>query len=534
MNRKQLYVLGALVFLAGSFFARSVGARPLRVSSENPRYFEDGNGKEVYLAGWNHGRELQDNAWKDYNNRPTITDYSGYINILRQKNLNYMRMWVSDHARFGVLDTVSTDPMPWSRSGSGTANDGQSKFNLDQFNQRYFDRLRSRIIEAQNHGIYVGIMLFQGWSLEERGDGDPWPWHPFNQANNINGINGDPNGDGRGLEVETLSISEITALQEKYVRKVIDTVNDLDNVLYEISNEGANIGWQYYFINFIKNYQSGKSKQHPVGMSSPYFTANQELFASNANWIGVGAVSWGNAGEIYISNPPVSNGSKVIMADSDHITGSDLVANNQDVAINWIWKNFMRGNNTSQLSGLVSSLGGLPEDETKDYTNFELVRNTMGYTRDYSEKMNLAFATPRGDLTSTTYALANPGSEYLIFAPNGGSFTVDLNSGSYAFEWFNPANGSVSQTGSITSSDGSKSFTAPFSGSAVLYLKSGGQQNVPSNCANLWNSSLSVPSSFGAAFNLFSGLSELLMSVACSSGSTANVTVGNSSLPVHL
>ena len=31
----------------------------------------------------------------------------------------------------------------------------------------------------------------------------------------------------------------ITALQEAYVRKVVDTVNDLDNVLYEISNESS-------------------------------------------------------------------------------------------------------------------------------------------------------------------------------------------------------------------------------------------------------------------------------------------------------
>ena len=32
-------------------------------------------------------------------------------------------------------------------------------------------------------------------------------------------------------------MAEITAIQEAYAKKVIDTVNDLDNVLYEISNE---------------------------------------------------------------------------------------------------------------------------------------------------------------------------------------------------------------------------------------------------------------------------------------------------------
>jgi hypothetical protein len=35
------------------------------------------------------------------------------------------------------------------------------------------------------------------------------------------------------------------AIQEAYVKKVIDTVNDLDNVLYEISNEsrGSSDEW---------------------------------------------------------------------------------------------------------------------------------------------------------------------------------------------------------------------------------------------------------------------------------------------------
>jgi hypothetical protein len=43
--------------------------------------------------------------------------------------------------------------------------------------------------------------------------------------------------------IETLNIPAVTALQEAYIRKVIDSVNDLDNVLYEVTNEsnGATI-----------------------------------------------------------------------------------------------------------------------------------------------------------------------------------------------------------------------------------------------------------------------------------------------------
>jgi hypothetical protein len=112
-----------------------------------------------------------------------------------------------------------------------------------QFNQPYFDRLRSSVVAAGERGIYVSIMLFEGYVLHNcaRADG-----HPFNIHNNVNGINGDSDGDGRGLESHTLEIPAIIALQEAYVRKVVDTVNDLGNVLYEIANESGNYStnWQ--------------------------------------------------------------------------------------------------------------------------------------------------------------------------------------------------------------------------------------------------------------------------------------------------
>lgn len=50
----------------------------------------------------------------------------------------------------------------------------------------------------------------------------------FNVNNNIQGINGDLNSDGEGTEIHTLEIPEVTHYEEKYVKKVIDSVNDLE------------------------------------------------------------------------------------------------------------------------------------------------------------------------------------------------------------------------------------------------------------------------------------------------------------------
>ncbi|MBK8047658.1 MAG: hypothetical protein IPK16_11340 [Anaerolineales bacterium] len=98
---------------------------------------------------------------------------------------------------------------------------------------------------------------------------NPWKGHPFNQANNINGVNGDVNGDDSGSDTHTLANPQVTQYQEAFVKKVIDTVGDLDNVIFEISNESPDnsIQWQYHMIDVIKAHEATKAKQHPVGMS---------------------------------------------------------------------------------------------------------------------------------------------------------------------------------------------------------------------------------------------------------------------------
>lgn len=102
------------------------------------------------------------------------------------------------------------------------------------------------------------------------------------------------------------------------------------------------------------------------------------------------------------------------------------------------------------------------------------VRDTMGYIRRYAERMNLAAARPRADLTSTGHALANTigaHAEYLVYAPYGGNFTVDLsaNDREFTVEWFRAASG-VTTAGPPVRGGAVRGFNPPFDGDAVLYL----------------------------------------------------------------
>jgi hypothetical protein len=102
-------------------------------------------------------------------------------------------------------------------------------------------------------------------------------------------------------------------------------------------------------------------------------------------------------------------------------------------------------------------------------------RYAMGDTRRYAERMGLIDMTPQGELSSTGFALANVGAEYLVLQPSEKPepFSVQLPAGEYAVEWFGVASRETTNGGVATvERDGRQTFRPPFdAGPAVLYLK---------------------------------------------------------------
>jgi hypothetical protein len=110
------------------------------------------------------------------------------------------------------------------------------------------------------------------------------------------------------------------------------------------------------------------------------------------------------------------------------------------------------------------------------YAAFEPARWAMGDTRRFAERMQLVQMQPRGELSSTGYALANPGQEYLVLQPNATAdpFTVLLEPGTYSVEWFSiEARETVRGAAMTIDRPMAASFRAPSeaSGPTALYLK---------------------------------------------------------------
>jgi len=218
-------VKGAAESAAGTQAAPVFASGPLRVSKRNLRYFEDAQGQIVYLTGSGDFLSLVDTGYTD---PPAAFDFTAYLAFLQRHNHNFIRMWTRDN----VIDTESgfpayAAPLPWARTGPGPALDGKPKFDLTKYDPEYFRRMRARVTQAGQQGIYVSIMLFEGWTQRFATKPGRWDGNPFNLRNNINGIDGDPRNTGAGTSVHTLDIPAITRLQEAYIRQVVDTVNHL-------------------------------------------------------------------------------------------------------------------------------------------------------------------------------------------------------------------------------------------------------------------------------------------------------------------
>ena len=184
-------------------------------------------------------------------------------------------------------------------------------------------------------------------------------------------------------------------------------------MLYEIVNETNHNSrqFQYHMVNYIRNYEAtNKPMRHPVGMTSYRDPAN-EPGGANSDLFTSPADYIAPGLNPYRDSPPAADGRKVIILDTDH-------------------------------------------------------------TLTCAKKMNLAAMTPRSDLSSTTYCLAEPGNEYLVYLPKKGeAFSVEVKTGTYCYEWFNPTEGALTDTGRLDVADGKQQFKAPFEGDAVLYLE---------------------------------------------------------------
>lgn len=418
-------------------------------------------GRSIALAGGHTWSNVQDTGTVD---PPPVFDNEAYLDLLQSHGHNLTRLWTWEQARWTTEtpEDYHFSPTQFVRTGPGAGADGGLRFDLTRVNPAYLARVRERVRAARERGIWTVVMLFDGWSVtpKTKDELNPWKGHPLNAANNVNGIDGDVDGNGEGNDSHTLADPAVTAVQERYVRAVVAELAAEPNVMYEISNEsdGASVAWQEHMVGVIRDAEREAPVRHPVGMTFPYPGGdNDVLLTGPADWVSPG-------GDPY---DPQAVGEKPVLMDTDHLCGVCGDAS-------FPWRAFTRGNNPLFMDlydDTAIGLGALDGDGADP--EWERFRRALGIVREVSEQVELSRMRPDEAFASSGYAISTGGTrpQAVALATGGDGITLDLReaTGRFAARWVHPRSGVVLARTTVTAGE-KVSLDPPIDADAVLIL----------------------------------------------------------------
>lgn len=222
---RSFYFVSFAAFLVAASTIRVNAQAPLRLLTANPHHFEY-NGKPLLLIGsGEHYGAVINSAF----------DYNTYLKTLAKDGLNLTRLfpgaYVERPGDFGIASNLLAPDsnallLPWQRSKIPGYLLGGNKFDLNAWDSKYFERLKSYVAQAEQLGIIVEVCLFSSHYATG------WEYCPFNAPNNVNGL---PPLDAK--KANTLDNGPLLAHQEAYVRKLVQELHGFPNIYFEIQNE---------------------------------------------------------------------------------------------------------------------------------------------------------------------------------------------------------------------------------------------------------------------------------------------------------
>jgi hypothetical protein len=462
----------AILLLAGTALAGEPA--PLALHPKNPRYFLfRGEPAVLVTSGEHYGAVLN----LDF-------DYVRYLDTLAADGLNHTRTFSGVYREvagsFGITEnTLAPRPdryaAPWARSDTPGALDGENRFDLETWNEAYFERLKGFVAEASERGIVVELVLFCPLYEEEM-----WTVSPLNAPNNVNGVG----AVGRD-EVYTLAHGDLTAVQERLARKIVTELNSFDNLYFEVTNEPyqgtVTREFEDLMVQAIVETEAGLPNRHLISKN----VANRSKVIEDPNPL----VSIWN---FHYAAPPetVAMNAHVHGVIGDNETGfkgrDDVLYRTEG------WAFLMAG------GGLYSSLDysftpAHPDGTFLDYESpgggSPALRAQLGILRRVLEGFDFVRMAPdRGVVGEVpegleAWALAEPGRQYAVYVLELGArrtarldppvtgedarparsvrLTLDLPAGAYRAEWVDTRTGEVAKGEDVDHGGGPRAFLSP-------------------------------------------------------------------------
>ena len=193
-------------------------------------------------------------------------DYNAYLDQMAAEGLHFTRLFVlfrelqTSRNPYSTCKPESTDYVaPYARTGPGLALDGLPKYDLEQWDPEFFDRLHGFLGRAMRRGIVVELTLLSNVYSEA-----VWALSPLHGDNNVNSLS-------KVAWYDYMSTWDggLFNQQVRFVTKVMQEIAPYDNLIIEICNEpignfsedGSRLGpepsevdsWQRQLIGLVRS-----------------------------------------------------------------------------------------------------------------------------------------------------------------------------------------------------------------------------------------------------------------------------------------
>jgi hypothetical protein len=449
--------LAALLCLA------SCAAEPFALHPDNPHYFLYRGKPTVLVTSAEHyGAVLN----LDF-------DFVKYLDTLAADGLNHTRTWVGTYREipgsFGITDN-SLAPLPgrficpWAQRGG--------VFNLQEWDDAYFVRLKDFLTQASARGIVVEVNLWCPNYNDDKKQGLLWKASPLHASNNVNGV-----GTCPGNEVYALKHKDLTDVQDATTRKIVRELNGFDNLYFEICNEpyfeGVTLEWQRHIADVIVDAEKDLPKKHLISQN----IANGKAKVTDPH----PAVSIFN---FHYCVPPdtVAMNYGLQKAIGENETGfrgkEDVLYRTEGwdfiLAGGAIYNNLDYSFTTKCADGTFlayASPGGGNPAFRKQMKILKDFIHSFEFVRMKPDKGVIKGGVPDG---MQAWALVEAGRQYALYVhPTLGKgkppaakestveLSLDLPGGAYAAEWVNPRTGTVDKSERFDHAGGSRGLASP-------------------------------------------------------------------------
>ncbi len=266
----------------------STAQTPLQLHPGNPHYFQFAGKPLLLITSAEHYGALIN---RDF-------DYSSYLDALHAEGMNNTRVFTGTmvererdipwmHFRNTLAPRSGRLIAPWARSNANGYFGGGNKFDLDNWDDTYFKRLKDLLSKAGERGIFIELTLFGNQYKDSL-----WMNSPLYPANNIQ--NEGPSGRNSFLLFQTLKDSQLVKRQEALIKKVVIELNSFDNLYYEICNEPNNEvtdtlavdSWHNHMIQLIKQTEANLPKKHLIATNESV-VSNPDVAVANYHYVKV-------------------------------------------------------------------------------------------------------------------------------------------------------------------------------------------------------------------------------------------------------